>query len=284
MRTALRIVVVVAMALGARQALACHLDGKVICYGTEAPVEGARIVVGGVGEALTDGSGGYLVYLPGYGTYTASLDLSGLPGSWEVISPGASVTFTGEFVTQDWVIDGPACHQAACWLTGGGAKFSTLTGTTMAEHGPQVSMGGNVNPGCSPIAGDGGQWNHVDHGNKLFFHGDAIVVDDCGPIFEGGSDSPDTPYNYIEFHGTGTLKGLPGSKFGTKTDVCFTGRAEDRNEPGSSGQRDGAYKDRYFISITDCAGFEYLSLEDEAGGPITITDGNLQIHVSSCTE
>jgi hypothetical protein len=69
--------------------------------------------------------------------------------------------------------------------------------------------------------------------------------------------------------------------------VCFVGRAEDRNEPGSNGQKDGAKKDRYFIRVTDCStGATLLELEDVlqpgASDPVTITDGNLQIHVSSC--
>jgi hypothetical protein len=151
-----------------------------------------------------------------------------------------------------------------------------------------VSFGGNVNPGCNTDSGEGGQWNHVDHRNKLHFQGTAIQVVACGNVdgIPPGSSSSPTPFNFIEFAGTGTLKGITGNKvdFGT---VCFSARAEDRNEPGSSGQRDGALKDRYFLEATDCAGTTLLFLdanEDPApADPVTITDGNLQIHVSSCT-
>jgi hypothetical protein len=85
-------------------------------------------------------------------------------------------------------------------------------------------------------------------------------------------------------HGTGSLKGIAGNKT-NKAEVCFVARAEDRNEPGSTGQNDGAYKDRYFIRVLDCAtSAQLLVLEQTtgAGDPITITDGNMQIRISSC--
>ena len=66
-------------------------------------------------------------------------------------------------------------------------------------------------------------------------------------------------------------------------------RAEDRNEPGSSGQRDGARIDRYFIRVTDCGSntLLFLSQGSVSGDlnddtPIVITNGNLQLHITSC--
>ena len=167
----------------------------------------------------------------------------------------------------------------ACWLTAGGAKFSSITGTNVGEHGPNQNWGGNVYPGCSPTAGDGGSWNHVDHVLRLHFHGQAITVVDCGNVdgIPPGSTSPVTPFNFIEFTGTGTLKGIKGNKadYGI---VNFWARCEDRNEPGSSGQEDGNLKDRYFIRIYDNSG-NTLLLVDEDGDPttvdpVTITKGN----------
>jgi len=182
------------------------------------------------------------------------------------------------------------CEQH-CWLTGGGAKFSQTLNLYVAEHTRRHNFGGNVYPGCSPTSGDGGQWNHVDEDLRLHFQGFTIVVDRCGNVdgIPPGSDSPETPFNFIEFHGTGRVQGIKGNK--TKHDPAyFFARCEDRNEPGSRGQRDGAFKDRYFLHVytnpSDPAGSTVILVDLDGNAatvdPVTITDGNLQIHISSC--
>lgn len=278
--------------LGAGGAWACELSGRVLCVGTEQPVEGAVVtlttVYGTVFTDTTDADGNYSMSVYADTLFDATLDLSAAGGS--VVALG-SIATTSELVqTLDpFYVDVPGCEaEAKCWLTAGGAKFSSVIGLPVAERGPAVSFGGNVNPSCDPEPGQGGQWNHLDHDQKLHFQGLAIVVDRCGNVdgIPPGSESPVTPYNFIEFHGTGVLKGIQGNKL-ESTPVCFEARAEDRNEPGSSGQRDGAYKDRYFVRVFDCTtSVELLVLEQTAGAgdPITITDGNLQLHISSCTE
>jgi hypothetical protein len=172
-----------------------------------------------------------------------------------------------------------------CWLTSGGTKFNTA----LAKHGPQVSFGGNVYPGCSPDAGDGGQWNHVDHAAGLHFMGTSITVTACGNVdydpIPPGSTSPVTSYNFIEFEGTGWLEGISGNKQ-PRIQVCFNARAEDRSEPGSRGQTDDMYKDRYRIWVWDCIhpATALLYLEDSTNPVLTVavTTGNLQLHQSSC--
>jgi hypothetical protein len=281
-------------------ALACNLQGVVRCDVTGEGVAGAVLRVTGPGydQTFTTTDGTYLFQLPELATYVITIDLSGVPGG-AVVSPGASQEITmvdWNDISLDFTVTAASCRYAACWLTGGGAKFSALTGTLLAEKGPQISFGGNVNPGCSPTAGDGGQWNHVDHGQKVHFQGLSIQVTDCGNVSEipPGSTSPVTPYNFIEFKGTGRLNPLAGNKTSYPATVCFTARAEDRNEPGSAGQRDGAYIDRYFIRVTTCGETPetllFLSkqsvtgLPADANIPVTITDGNLQLHISSCTQ
>ncbi len=113
----------------------------------------------------------------------------------------------------------------------------------------------------------------------------------CGNV-EGippGSESPVTPFNFIEWEGTGRVKGIQGNKADYPL-VYFFIRCEDRNEPGSNGQRDGALKDRYFLNVftdkNNPTGTSIM-LVDMDGNPATvdpliITDGNLQIHISSC--
>jgi hypothetical protein len=68
--------------------------------------------------------------------------------------------------------------------------------------------------------------------------------------------------------------------------VTFFARAEDRNEPGASGNRDGAKIDRYFLNVTDATNTSLLLVDGDGNpatvDPVAITDGNLQIHISSC--
>jgi len=208
-----------------------------------------------------------------------------------------TVTATGHYSSYTITDTASAtCKQEGmCWLTAGGVKFSPITGIMMAEikqNGPQDSVGGNVYPGCNPESGDGGNWNHIAHSKKLHFQGTDIDVIRCGnvPGIEPGSESPVTPYNFIEFQGTGTLKGIGGNKddFGQ---VCFWARAEDRNEPGNERALlpgGGADIDRYYLRVFNCSSGQTLLLTDIDGNPatidpITITGGNFQIHVSSCS-
>lgn len=94
-----------------------------------------------------------------------------------------------------------------------------------------------------------------------------------------------TPYNDIEFQGTGTLKGNPVSY----DDVTFFVRAEDRNEPGNekaSRSGGGAYIDRYFLRVTGPGWATFLLVDVDGdpatADPVTITGGNLRLHVGSC--
>lgn len=279
--------------LSTGQAWAWALTGNVYCDGAGLPLAGVTVQVVGTdvqfsATTTTDADGHYSISLLDVpASYQASL-----PNSTVVSPASGAFTTTNEnyMASINWVVNDPACGQLACWLTGGGTKFSSITGTLLGEHGPQQNFGGNVNPSCSPDPGQGGQWNHVDHGKKLHFQGTAIRVVRCGNVdgIAPGSESPKTPYNFIEYEGTGTLKGIKGNKadYGT---VCFSARAEDRNEPGSNGASDGTLKDRYYINITNCSTHETLLFLDSDGDaatvdPVAITGGNLQIHASSCTQ
>jgi hypothetical protein len=246
------------------------------------------------GTATSDATGAYYVDLPNLpGSYT--IQAAG-PNGATALAPTtnpASITLTSSVMTAEvhFLFDSRACattQQAACWLTGGGAKFSATTGTLLAEKGPQHSFGGNVNPGCNPDSGEGGQWNHIAHAMKIHFQAWQITKVECGnvPGISPASYSPQTPYNYLEFQGTGTLKGIKGNQadYGT---VTFFARAEDRNEPGSSGNHDGAFIDRYFLRVVDASNAVRLLIDVDGDpntvDPVLITDGNLQIHISSCT-
>lgn len=285
-------------------AFAWHLSGHVVCKGTGLPFANVQINVVTTdngptlsSSAVTDESGYYFItLLEEPREYRATAAVS---AGTTVYSPSsgfyAFATTSTEFeLTRDWVLDSPTCTSGStglCWLTGGGAKFSPTTGTNVGDYTRDHNWGGNVNPGCSPTAGDGGSWNHIAARSRLHFHGQAIQVVRCGNVdgIPPGSTSPATPFNFIEFKGTGTLKGIKGNKVNYGT-VYFFARAEDRNEPGSRGQRDGAGKDRYFLHVyanqANPNGSTLLLVDVDGNpatvDPVTITDGNMQIHVSSC--
>jgi hypothetical protein len=209
-----------------------------------------------------------------------------------VTATAISSTSTGEgvFVTREASATCEILQEEQCWLTAGGVKFSTTTGTLLDEfnyHGPQHSWGGNVNPACAP---NKGHWNHIAHKDKLHFQATDIEVISCGnvPGIDPGSESPVTPVNFIEFTGPATLTGIKGNHddFG---EVCYYAYAEDRNEPGSHGATDGNDVDRYLLEVYECANpSNTLLLVDVDGSattlddPVTITGGNMQMHWNPC--
>ena len=302
MKQFLRIALVAATVLlvQTHAAYAWHVIGHVRCDANnngqvddgDLPLPGVLVTVTGTSvqfsASMNSESNGWF----GFGladapaSYTISIQV---PAGATLVSPGQNpypFTVTDAAPGVDnlvFLVSSDACTTKVCWLTGGGAKFSSITGTMVAERGPQHSFGGNVNPGCNPDSGEGGQWNHVAHATKLHFMGTAIRVIRCGnvPGIPEGSESPVTPFNFIEFEGIGTLKGIQGNKVDYGT-VTFWARAEDRNEPGSSGAKDGTLIDRYYIRVTDGGGTVRLLVDDGAGAPVPITHGNLQIHISSC--
>ncbi|MEO5619101.1 MAG: T9SS type A sorting domain-containing protein [Candidatus Eisenbacteria bacterium] len=275
------------------------LAGTIYCEGTGLPLPGVTIRVTGdafVGSGTSDAAGNYEVALPDAGgefTATAVLDA----GETVIFPAGGAYLFTTSlsdpYLYKNWVIASPGCSkpEGMCWMTGGGARISQFFDGGSAEQTRRHNFGGNVYPGCSPTAGQGGQWNHVDAVLKRHFQGFQITVERCGNVdgLPPGSESPVTPFNFIEFYGTGRVQGIRGNKL--KVDPAyFWARVEDRNEPGSNGQRDGTLKDSYFLHVFSDPNDRYgstLLLVDIDGDPntidpIAITDGNLQLHISSC--
>ena len=287
-----------ALMLSASAALACHVEGLVVCDANGQPIQGIRIdlvATDGTDYARYGGSnefGHYEIALlcePHCYRITAQL-----PNGETLVSPASgSYEFcanetNGYAFTREWRLNAAGCptvqDEGACWLTAGGVKFRA--------PGKEHNWGGNVYPGCDPDPGHGGQWNDVDALRNLHFQGWNIRVVRCGNIagIKPGSESPVTPYNFIEFEGTGTLKGVAGNK-ADYGDVYFWAHVEDREEPGSRGQRNLIDKDRYFLNVftnpADPIGSSVF-LVDEDGNPATmdpivITGGNMQLHASSCS-
>jgi len=293
--------------IAAGSAFAWHVEGNVRCEGTGTAISGIDIRIQNTDGApfdqttTTDVNGYYFFWLPEtpqcfrltvqLGAGMTAVDPAS--GYYDFCTTNENFGFT-----RDFTIDSPACHsEGLCWLTGGGAKYSTLTQTNLGQiktgnaRFKVSNFGGNVYPGCSPTAGDGGQWNNIADDLKLHFQGFTGHVLRCGNVdgIEPGSESPVTPFNFIEWEGTGRVKGVQGNKADYPLVYYFI-RCEDRNEPGSNGQRDGSEKDRYFLNVyTDPSNptGSSIMLVDIDGNPATvdplvITDGNLQIHISSC--
>ena len=300
----LSLLAVFASALPAPAYATLHVTGYVKCDANGSGVRdegdvllpGVTVTVTGSGFSVTTTTGEdgfYAVALPAEGAYAVAVTP---PNGAAVLSPASNpfpftISAAAPQLNVNFFLEVGACSGTdtpRCWLTGGGAKFNAVAGTTVAEHGPQHSFGGNVNPGCNEDSGEGGQWNHVAHALKMHFQGLAIQVVRCGNIEDHppGSESPVTPFNFIEFEGTGVLKGIHGNRMPTEQ-VTFFARAEDRNEPGSHGAKDGALVDRYFLRVTNGAGVVRLLISTNADpsvvAPVSITDGNLQIHISSCS-
>jgi hypothetical protein len=287
------------------QALAWHVTGIVSCAENGAPLEGVAVEVhstdGGTPFAetsVTDVNGEYNVWLPQTPRcYVATVTLGA--GESPVDPAGGTFAFctTNELngIFRSFTISSPRCggtqEEGVCWLTGGGNQFVSLVGLDLGESSNKHNWGGNVNPSCSSVPGDGGNWNHIAQLQKLHFQGTSIRVVRCGNVDDipPGSTSPPTPFNFIEFTGSGRLVGFKGNHADYPV-VYFFARAEDRNEPGSYGVDDGALKDRYFLHVysnpADPAGSTLLLVDGDGDpttvDPLPILHGNMQIHVSSC--
>ncbi len=266
---------IAAVALSAASAQAWNVSGVVSCP-NGATASGITVKIDGVGSTTTDGGGAYIIDLPtAAATYTICVDPNSLPAGTTV---GGCQTFSVDwnnlFGDVDFTLSGSICSTnptpGLCWLTGGGT-----IGKTKGQ--PDYSYGGVVNPGCSPTAAGGGNWNVVDHLQGLHFKGQNITVLACGGV---PTLSPKVDVNTIDFAGTGILEGVEGNPQPV-IPVCFIAHAEDHHEPGAG-------KDSLYLDVMDCTtGVTLMLISTDAANPadvapVLISTGNLQIHTSSC--
>jgi SdrD B-like domain len=304
------------------QAYGWHSSGKVYCDvnnngiidSTDTPVANVKVSVDGISlsyhrETTTDANGYY--YLPLYWTpnsYSTTIGPEGLPSDAIVVIPASNpfaFTITSVITTMEvnWLISSQTCQAqaGACWMTAGGVKFDPALGIDAAERGPKFNFGGNTFPGCSPTAGDGGQWSFVDRALDIHFQAWVIDKVECGNVsgIPPGSTSPVTPFNYIEFSGSGTVKPVAGNgvaagraRVSETQEVSFWARFEDRNEPGNGSALDpfdpaeGAKIDRLYLRVWTADGTIVYLIDADGNAatvdPVLITGGNIQIHISSC--
>ena len=275
MKTKILIAGLMTSALSVLTASAWNVSGVVSCPAGNSAA-GIVVSVAGVGSTTTVADGAFLLELPDTpATYAIWVDTNSLPAGATVSGMTTfSVDNNNEFASVNFTLDGPFCTPppptGSCWLTGGGT-----IGKTKGQ--PDYSYGGVVNPGCSPIAAGGGNWNVVDHLQGLHFQGQLINVIACG----GSSDkAPKVNVNTIDFQGTGIISGVGGNTL-AKTPVCFTGHAEDHGEPGAG-------KDALYLRVYDCnTGTTLMLISTDPGNPldvapVNVSTGNLQIHTSGC--
>jgi hypothetical protein len=255
-----------------------HTVSGVIACPNGNSAAGIVVSVGGVGSTTTAGNGAYSLDLPDVGTFTICVDLSTLPAGASLVGTNCT-TFTIDnsanmFANVDFTLTGAFCENTPppgpCWLTGGGTVDKT-------KGQPDYSFGGVVNPGCSPTAAGGGNWNVVDHLHNLHFKGLDITVTGCSGV---PTKSPKVTLNIIDFVGTGTIQGISGNP-APKIPVSFTARAIDNSESGGG-------KDQLYLNVVDITtGHTVLLISTDASHPTntapkTITTGNLQIHQTGC--
>lgn len=297
-----------AMAWNAKGYVRCDVNQNGQIDDDDTPLAGVKVLVDGLDvtyfhSAISEADGYFSIpILDTPALYRETLDPSTLPADATIVVPGGGEytidTSAGESAWRSWLIDSEICHGGdepvgQCWMTGGGVKFDPTTKLNLAEKGPNHSMGGNVFPGCNGDSGaQGGHWNHVAHQLKLHFKANPIVDVECGNVdgIPPGSESPVTPFNYIRYWGTGTLKGIKGNKVDHGT-VYFTAYVEDRNEPGNeNAANDGMLVDRYFLHVFadpgDPVGTTLLLIDMDGNAstedPVLITGGNLQLHDNPC--
>ncbi len=273
-----------ALALSAWTVNACTISGVVSCpNGTSAAGIEVYVISEGnvIGLTATTADGAYLLEFPNLapGTYEVCVLEASLPGGFTLATLCQFVTVNANdlFVTADFTLGGPACQTppppGLCWLTGGGTIGKTRG---VANY----SYGGVVNPGCSPVAAGGGNWNVVDHRRNLHFKGLTISVIGCSGVSD---KAPKVNVNIIDFEGFGTLEGIANNPM-PQTAVCFRGRAVDKGEPGGG-------KDALYLNVNDCndAAHPLLLISDaintpEVIAPVAISTGNLQIHTTGCSK
>lgn len=269
---------VAAFILGAASiASACPVTGKVVCKGTEVGIAGVVVTMvhtdGTVYTATTDAGGAFTEGIYG-GTWDVSLDL-GVAGGGTVAEPPMTCATGVVLSLPTYEVEAPWCGTptSPCWMTAGGAKFDPVSELRLASRGPRISFGGNVAPSCDLTPGNGGQWNHVDHGAKLHFQGFDITEVACDGV---PTNSPAAPVNHITFRGTGRVQGIASNAVpASYANVCFVAEAIDWQEPATK----TAPIDQYFIRVWDCNGTgANILMLGTSEAPITITEGNIQIH------
>ena len=186
-----------------------------------------------------------------------------------------NVVFTsgsGRTTNGNWLINSPDCRTQTtttnCMLNGGGVIRSRT------RNRPDHTFGGNVFSRISPTMIQGGNWVDVAHNQNLKFQSTTIDSVRCGEIAVMPQNHRFPKASFIEFSGTGTLKGIGGNRMAS-IPVLFTARVEDRGQPGMG-------VDRYYLRVFTAEGTTLLLVSGDPANPanivpVPISSGNLSI-------
>lgn len=257
----------------------CDANTNGIIDNGDSPVQSVLVVATNTSGTFSNGSwttaeGIYVIGLSNtVDTYVDFVLPATLPpGTTAVLPVFKAFTASNDVVvTNNFLLENsncvamPSTNNSQCWLTGGGT-------IKPGKGKPLYVFGGAVNPGCSTNAPGGGNWNTIDFTNKLHFKSVSIEVVDCGSTTNASSQSP---FNFIEFQGVGTLKGIAGNKADDGV-VNFFAHAEDVDQTGKG-------VDRLYLRVYDGSGTTLLLISANPSSPldiapVTISTGNLQIH------
>jgi hypothetical protein len=181
---------------------------------------------------------------------------------------------SGTSTNGNWLINNPDCRTQTtttnCMLSGGGVIRSRT------RNRPDHTFAGNIFSRISPSMIQGGNWVDVAHNLNLMFQSTTIESVRCGELPTTPSNRRFPTASFIEFSGTGTLKGIGGNRMAS-IPVLFTARVEDRGQPGMG-------VDRYYLRVFTADGTTLLLVSGDPANPanivpVPISSGNLNIQM-----
>jgi SdrD B-like domain len=181
---------------------------------------------------------------------------------------------SGTATNGNWLINNPDCQVQTtttnCMLNGGGVIRSRT------RNRPDHTFAGNIFSRISPRMIEGGNWVDVAHNLNLMFQSTTIESVRCGELAITPSNRRMPKASFIEFSGTGTLKGIGGNRLAS-IPVLFTARVEDRGQPGMG-------VDRYYLRVFTADGTTLLLVSGDPSNPanivpVPISSGNLSIQM-----
>jgi hypothetical protein len=223
---------------------------------------------------LTAPDGTYVLPLQAFAdNYVGYVDASTLPATPVAVSPPTGTWHfntdpTQQDVTADFLISSPDCQinqpATACSLTGNASIRSS-------KGRPLHGFGGSVTTDCSGAMG--GNWSDNDHSRGLQFKSTAVQTAKCVIPIRGP--------NYVEFSGTGILRGGGGNKV-SPTPVSFFAHMEDRSYFNRQ-------PDLYYLRVTDASGAVLMLVSADPENPqnvapVPIGSGDLKLQVTSCPQ
>jgi hypothetical protein len=284
-----------ALAFNVRNSRAWTISGFVFCDANQneqidtgdVPVPGVLVVVTNLSGTFSNANftttpdGGFVLDVPsGPDSYVEYIHPLTLPGDAFGVLPGGGVyaftldetqtNFTGNFLISSAsctnVTPPPPPVTNNCCVVACGS-FGPKKGK------PLYTFAGSVLPACGCTNGDSGVWEVIAQCSKLHFQGCQFEIVNCG---DETSSTSSCAIHFIEFQGTGILKGIAGCKanFGL---VYFHARAEDHGDRGDS---------LYFRAF-DADGNTLLLISSDSTdatdvAPLPICDGKIVVGHDCC--